>query len=1088
MYSSLLRAALAGCALSLGVLTRAQQAPTPTPASSNSAGKQDDVIVLSPFTVTTEKDTGYVATNTLAGSRLNTRLADTPASISVMTKDFLDDIGALSVTGAMDYAVNAGFDISGGATNNRSDTGNNLIGRDYNFQVRGYRSATQTRNYFVTLLDGDTFNIERIDVARGPNSLLFGIGGPSGVINSSAKQADPGRDFGQIGLRVGSFDRQRSTLDVNQGFLDGKLGARVNLLYQQADGYHDFESDNQKRGALALTWKPTDSITIRANGEAGKLHQNRVRPWSATDSYTHWRDIGSPLFAFGTPQSPAGNLASVQTDAVLNDRNYSQARNTSNLGGVNNGLVSPIDSTGIAEYLSAQTGIYNQFMDGPLAGRTVFLGGDPSLGGGLGSSRGARYYRISNGYGNVAGFDTPFPVTDEKVYPRTANISGPGQFVEIDYHTFGVTFEQRIGRNLFIEATVNRTMRDALNRTVLGFNAITVMFDATSHLPTFRDDYRYAATLGGPTTTGQGRGALNFGSTVNNLLTGAVEANPLGGGLIPNPNAGKMIVSYNPSYSRAKQTNDDMRVSASYHLDLGRFGDHNFLAFVTRSEQDLEQESYATGNLDPNRTSQNVSANLPARWVHVDPTSANLADRGVPDPWNDPQPISRQIYGVSSLVPGQPDTVEYFTPGFYRNGWSTGRRKNDAAAIAAQSSFFNNTLITTIGGRRDRIEAFSRARVLDAATQITTGLAPETANLKEFGNTYSVGAVYHIPFEPLNWLSVFANKSTNFQDQSNALRFEDEAVRQNLEIGPLKGIGKDFGLKASLLDGRINATLTRFYVDQANVSSGVGSGNVVAYINAIWTTIQNGGPNTVQADVDNPSGHRVNGNETRTQASEGWELELTANPTREWRISFNISKSDNVVSDLGHNVEAYLDKHRAEWMQYSSLNYDPARAPGNLSNAGGTNTVGALIWGLDNVFLPFVKGNEGTSLVGIRPWNANLFTSYRFSEGRLKNLTLGGGVNYRGPQIIGIRLPTEADPTSESFEGHAYYQVNAMLAYEFKLRGRNSVKLQLNVDNLLDNDDLQVLTSSHNPTTNTINKFYYHNLPRTYSLSATLNF
>ncbi|HTO04374.1 MAG TPA: hypothetical protein VL069_11760, partial [Opitutus sp.] len=128
-------------------------------------------------------------------------------------------------------------------------------------------------------------------MARGPNSLLFGIGGPSGVINSTAKQADPERTFGQVGVRIGSYDRQRGTLDFNQGFLDRKFGARVNLLYQQAEGYHDFESNDQKRGALALTWKPTNSTTIRAHGEAGNLHQYRVRPWSATDNYTHWRDV-----------------------------------------------------------------------------------------------------------------------------------------------------------------------------------------------------------------------------------------------------------------------------------------------------------------------------------------------------------------------------------------------------------------------------------------------------------------------------------------------------------------------------------------------------------------------------------------------------------------------------------------------------------------------------------------------------------------------------------------------------------------------------------------------------------------------------
>lgn len=1065
-----------------GLLTSTALTAQSSATSSARAVDDDKEIELSPFQVTTDRDTGYVATNTLAGSRLNTSLRDTPASISVMTKDFLDDIGALSVTNAMNYAVNGGFDINTGDTTNRGgDTGNRLFDRDYNFQVRGYRSATQTRNYFVTPLDGDTYNIERIDVARGPNSLLFGVGGPSGVINTTTKQADPNRDFGQVTTLAGSFNKQRYSLDYNQGLLDNRLGARVNLLYQQADGYHDFEADDQKRGALAFTWKPTRSTTVRLTGELGDINQSRVRPWSAVDNYSRWEAAGRPMFAFGTPQSPAGSLAPVQSAAVVGDQNFAQSQSTAHLGGMANGRT-------VDEFYTAQTGVYNLFLDGPLAGRTLFLGGDPSLGGGTGSFRGARYYRTSNGWGNITGFDTPFPVTDERVYPRRANVSGPGQRTFIDYHVLGVSLEQRIGRNLNIEATVNRTQREGLNRSVLGFAQISVTFDATSYLPTFRNDYTYAATLGGPDTTGQGRGALNFGPTYTNLMTGEVIANPRGGGLIPNPNAGKMILGYNPSYSWAKQINDDARVSASYHLDLGKWGDHQILAFVTRSEQELEQKSFAIGNLDPRRSAQNVSTNVPLQFIHVDPTSANLADRGIPDPWGSPMAVNSTIYGVSSVVPGQPYTQEYYTPGFYQNGWSTGFRKNDAAALAMHSRFLDNSLITTVGGRRDRIRTYSQSRIVDAATQVTTGLNPQLANLDEAGNTFSVGAVYHLPFQGFRWLSVFANKSTNFQDQANAMRFEDEDVRQSLEIGPLKGIGRDFGIKTSLLDGRINATLTRFYVDQKNVSSGVGSSNVVNYINAIWTTILNGGPNTVQTDAQNPSGHHIGGNETRTQESEGWELEVTANPTRNWRVSFNISKSDNVVSDLGKNVTGYIEKHRAEWMRSAGLNYDTGRAPGILNNAGGSNTVGALVHALDNVFVPFIKGNEGTSLIGIRPWNANAFTSYRFSEGWMKNLTVGGGVNYRGKQIIGIRLPTEADPTYDLFKGHIWYQLNGMVAYDLKLRNRYSVKLQLNVDNVLDNDDLQVLSSSYNPTTAQIDKFYYHNLPRTYSVSATLSF
>ena len=98
--------------------------PSATKEKADAPLQEDAPLNLSPFVVTSEKDNGYVATNSLAGSRLNTKLADTPASISVMTKDFINDIAAISVTGVMEYAVNAGNDINAGNTANRGDTGN----------------------------------------------------------------------------------------------------------------------------------------------------------------------------------------------------------------------------------------------------------------------------------------------------------------------------------------------------------------------------------------------------------------------------------------------------------------------------------------------------------------------------------------------------------------------------------------------------------------------------------------------------------------------------------------------------------------------------------------------------------------------------------------------------------------------------------------------------------------------------------------------------------------------------------------------------------------------------------------------------
>jgi hypothetical protein len=86
----------------------AQTAPAPTVSSTESA------VVLNPFVVSTSTETGYAATNTLDGSRLNTALRDTPAAISVFTRDFLNDISATDVTTLLRYDLSTEFDFNDG--------------------------------------------------------------------------------------------------------------------------------------------------------------------------------------------------------------------------------------------------------------------------------------------------------------------------------------------------------------------------------------------------------------------------------------------------------------------------------------------------------------------------------------------------------------------------------------------------------------------------------------------------------------------------------------------------------------------------------------------------------------------------------------------------------------------------------------------------------------------------------------------------------------------------------------------------------------------------------------------------------------
>ena len=147
--------------------------PAPRPASA-------EVVELSPFTVDTSRDVGYAAENTLAGSRLNARLRDTAGSVSVFTKEFLDDLAITDLQGLLNFTVNSEVDTTawqpGQPGQNPSISGENLLTRT---MVRGL-AASQGMDYFTSITNMDPYRVGRFDDTRGANSLLFGVGAPGG--------------------------------------------------------------------------------------------------------------------------------------------------------------------------------------------------------------------------------------------------------------------------------------------------------------------------------------------------------------------------------------------------------------------------------------------------------------------------------------------------------------------------------------------------------------------------------------------------------------------------------------------------------------------------------------------------------------------------------------------------------------------------------------------------------------------------------------------------------------------------------------------------------------------------------------------
>ncbi len=283
---------LAGVALSTGLC--AQTAPSSTAA----AADDDETIVLSPFEVTAESSTGYVATQTLAGSRINTRLEDVGSAISVVTSEFLKDVAATDNKSLLQYTTNTEVggpqgNFRGASGGQNEDESGRFTSPNGNTRVRGLTSADNTRNFFISDIPWDGYNIERVDMQRGPNSILFGLGSPSGIINTTTKTAQH-RDFREVEFRFGSYGSNRVSLDLNENLIDNELSFRLNLLrndekYKQEPAY---SLDKRVFGTVRYDPKfmsrAGHRTSIKVNFEAGDVRSNNPRSITPTDRITGW--------------------------------------------------------------------------------------------------------------------------------------------------------------------------------------------------------------------------------------------------------------------------------------------------------------------------------------------------------------------------------------------------------------------------------------------------------------------------------------------------------------------------------------------------------------------------------------------------------------------------------------------------------------------------------------------------------------------------------------------------------------------------------------------------------------------------------
>nr|MBP8256502.1 hypothetical protein [Opitutaceae bacterium] len=266
----------------------------PVEASNRTTG---ETVELSPFTVVSN-DRGYFSSNTMSGTRLNSNIEDLAQSITVMTKEQMNDFAMLDINDMFDHMASTEgtssyslfeTDRTGAVVDQVSLNPNNAN------RVRGIGNANIAFNNIATTgrVPLDPLWMDSLELSRGPNANIFGLGNASGTVNQVPATANLTRDFTKVEMRADSYGGWRGSLDVNRRISD-KIAMRASYAYQHTGFIRKPAGENARRISAQLKLQPTKSTTLAVSWY--NYRNAAVRPNFTTprDYYTDWIKAGRP--------------------------------------------------------------------------------------------------------------------------------------------------------------------------------------------------------------------------------------------------------------------------------------------------------------------------------------------------------------------------------------------------------------------------------------------------------------------------------------------------------------------------------------------------------------------------------------------------------------------------------------------------------------------------------------------------------------------------------------------------------------------------------------------------------------------------
>ncbi|MEO6004403.1 MAG: TonB-dependent receptor plug domain-containing protein, partial [Opitutus sp.] len=796
-----------------------------------------------------------------------------------VTKQFLQDTGAKNSADLLVYTTNTEV---GGLGGNFSSTGGGLtynqdgqlLRPNNSTRVRGLDSADNTRDYFLSDIPWDGFNVDRVDLQRGPNSILFGIGSPAGIINTSVNTATF-KNKNTIENRVGSFGSLRFSGDFNFVVIPNELAVRVSLLddntkYRQKPAYNH---DKRVFGALRYTpkiFREGSNTSLRANFESGKVDANRPRTLPPIDTISPWFYTGTDgngnlnlnkyTYSMATtdPQSTPFNNANrgaypyawlfnsaigrqfwLDTTAYYGNNNdstptlFRQTSNGSQRWGINAAGTTPLNAAG------KPTGDI-QNLPGARA-RTVTVGSSYYTASGL---PGGSYY-ADNSLSDPSIFDFYSNLIDgnnkyEWQKWKSSNIALAQTFFHDRLGFEGVYDYQRYqdGQRIFlgnsdtykigVDIVTNFANGDANPNVGRAFVANSDEQNNSLNMID-RDGYRF-------TTYGELR-ADDF------LAKESTLARILGRHVF----TGLLSQDTKRTFTRRWATSAASPEFTQFTGESDNLGAHfrsfNFVSYISG---DLRGRSSAAGaNLDRVRNIVKAPENALVRvfdnhWAKpLNPTDPNYVNPAAPYTysslnaglWNGPvvnSNVSTQSENPANYGGWKDLNVRYLSADagdIDALTYSSGRNREviSSKAVTWQGYLFDDAFVPVFGWRRDKLVTSSGSGVQNSLGIVTTNYnIDEKSQRVTYGENKSWGGILHVPAKWTSALpgnttfSVFYNKS-----QNNRVSLRPDVWGN--QIPNPSGKTKEYGVTVNTLDDKLTLKVTKYETVVANASLGGGN-------------------------------------------------------------------------------------------------------------------------------------------------------------------------------------------------------------------------------------------------------------------------